>query len=238
MGEIWLSDREHHVRPNASLELRINAALPQSDGSLDQALAIIELEKIRWETLGPDEYEPSWLAQTVMSALHRKIGRKTIAGLTALAMASLDNAGERMSLRMAAAVVSEFANSITGLQFVAWKGKVLEEGIKPLVGDEATIEKIFREYRSVAHICAAEVASADYLDFAHPFEVRPEADACFISTALYYQHRMRKAENFDRWALKEIRFSPPYAPDHYPPLLATEQLIENLIGPWLDSKGR
>lgn len=236
MADICLSDRQRHVRTNACLELRINAAIPKDDGSLDQALAILALEKARWEARGTEIYEPSWLARTVLDALHRQIGRKTVAGLTALAMTCLDNAGKRMSLRSAAEVVAEYANSISGLQFIAWKGGAYEESVKPLVGDEATIKKIFREYRSVAHICAAEIAAADYLDFGLPFETKPEADACFISTAIYYQLRLQKAENSAQWGLRKIRFSPPYSIEDYPPLIANEQLVQNLIGPWLDSR--
>lgn len=235
MIDIRVSDSEHRIGPNAILELRLHAALPQDDGSLEQAIAILKLERSRWEKLGEEDYEPSWLARTVLTAMHRQVGRRTLAGYTALAMTCLDNAGKRMSLQKAAEIVSEYANSMPGLQFVVWKNGAYEKSVKPLVSDEQTIKSIFREYRSVAHICAAEVAAADYLDFGLPFEPTPEADACFISTAVHYQLRLQKAENFDHWSLKPILFPLPFSVKDYPPLLATEHLVQGLITPWLNS---
>ena len=236
MREFFVSDRECHIRETARIELEALCYFPNDAESFEQALNLIAHELSRWKSIGPDDYRPTELARTVLTSLENRTGRVTLCGLVALAMCGLDNAGQSMSLERAARVVEAFTNSIGKMEFVHWDDGSWRRSQKALIGDFQTIKRVFREYRSVAHICAARVTAADYLEERAPFEVNQIADTCFLSTVLYYQERLRKVSNFDDWNLWEIRCSAPIELRDVPPLTATEDLTMALFRPWLDSQ--
>ncbi|SLN44232.1 hypothetical protein PEL8287_02241 [Roseovarius litorisediminis] len=236
MREIHLSDREHHLRDNAFLELDMYGIYPEDEASRQQAHFLTGHEAQRWKALGESNYSSSGLVKTVLADIRKSQGRRFTCGLVALSMCALDNAGKSMSLEKAAHVVTEFNNANDKVLFHFWRGGEWSEQDIRLIGDNAAIKQAFREYRSVAHIHAAGIVASEYLNLMQPFDRSMEADACFFATVLYFQHRLRKAKNFKDWNLWELRMSPPYPPEDYPPLEVTPQQTEYLLGPWLKNR--
>lgn len=230
-----LSDEPNHIRQFAAAELRICSAFPSNDGSREQALLLARSEEARWRSIGPTGYEPTELVQTLLTSANRRTPRRTLAGMIALVMVAMDNAGYQMSLERASLAVSEYANDKGKIPFEFWNNGQWQIKDKPLTSDPNSLKSIFREFRSVAHICAAEVAVADSLTPGEPFEIRPEADSCFIHTVLYYQNRLRAAHNFSDWETLEIQLSPPAEFMGFGPLLAEQDRVIDLLRPWLDS---
>lgn len=234
MQKINLSDRPNHIRPYAALELKARAALPENDGSYEQALLLLETEYKRWKQTG--EYNPSWLTQKVITALDKQATQRFVAGLVGVAMFMLPYFGKRRSLENASSVVSEYANAVGKSAFAFWNGAGWTEDNKRIVGDLSTIKQHFRRYRSVAHICAAEVTCSGYLTPRQPFEQAPEADACFIHTCLMFQSDFRKVANFSDWNLFEIQLSPTPEFSKAVSLVPDRDTVVNLFGPWLDTQ--
>lgn len=201
---------------------------------------LFQSEYQRWQT-GPDEYEPSWLSQKLMTALRNQIGQRYTAGLVGIALWMLPHFGRKPSLETASAVVSEYGFSLCTQKqgFVFWDSGQWNDFVKPINGDQRTIQKIFRTYRHVAHICAAEVAASEFIEPPKPFDFNALADLCFIVTAMIVQKKFESVENFSDWNLHEIVCSPPEEfLTKAVPLVPSAESVARLFGPWLDQHER
>lgn len=234
MSEIRLFENGLLAR-DAAILLKIHASFPKDIDSVAQAMSLFDDERHRWFCLGPYRYSPTAFSETARDAIHRQAGQRAIAGLVGVALTALDNAGQSMSLNLAAKVVSEFSYKHGKMEMLFWKDRTWRKDSKLLTGDRPSVAKIFRKYRSVAHIVAAEICSQEYLLPPHPFQNAPDADASFVATAIYFQLRLKKAGSFDDWGLREISLPPHEFCETYAPLLPTKELTQSLIGPWLDS---
>jgi hypothetical protein len=230
-----LSDRPEHIRQFAAAELRVCSLFPSNDGSREQALMLLRSEEARWRAFGPEGHKPTELVGTLMTSAYRQTPRRTLAGMMALVMVAMEDLGYPMSLEKASSAVSEYANDKGSIPFEFWKNGKWYVKHKALTSDPNSLKSIFRKYRSVAHICAAEIAVADHLTNELLFEIKPEADSCFIHTVLYYQAKLSTAHNFSDWESLEIQLSPPAEFLHYGPLLAEQKRVKDLLKPLLDS---
>lgn len=220
------------IRPTFRAEMDALACFPNDEVSLQQALLLINDEQRRQASLGPDQYKPSNLSQSVMHALNKSAGRRSICGLVALAMIAFSIRGERPSLRRAAAVVSEYANTSINLPHAFFKDGEWVERPTALLGDPSSIKAAFREYRASAHICAAKLTAADHLDLLKPFEWAGEADLCYLSTILASQQLLKEASNFENWNQWRVTIDRRLDYETYPPLLPTQSTIDAFFGPW------
>jgi hypothetical protein len=233
MRTIDLTERFPDFPLYSRLVLNAHAALPEDDESRRQAYLLLGDELARCRSAGADGYEPTWLSAKVLENLYHKYPRRFLTGLIAIAMVALDNAGQRMSLEKASEVVSEFSATTGSAQFLRWQGQAWQKNEKKLTYEKKSLQQIFREYRSVAHICAAEVILADFAKPHHPFETTPEVAEHFLLTALHYQRRLSAASNFSEWNLWHIIASPPPETDGIELLLPSDELLEWLLRPWL-----
>ena len=88
----------------------------------------------------------------------------TTCGYVALVMCSHDNAGRPMDLNIAAKVVSEMNGTYDRFFWHSLLGNKLEVREMKATAGQVDVKKCFREYQSVAHICAASVAASEYLE--------------------------------------------------------------------------
>lgn len=237
MRVVNLSDGPNHIRDNYITELEIYTIYPEDADSREQALLLLNHEHQKWRTVGHEEYASSALVETLLTSYRGTASRRFLCGAVAIAMCALQNAGRPVSLESAADIVAEFANTKGKLPFSFWQNGEWIEQPKALIGDRQKLKQAFRQYRSVAHMLAAWVASGEYVDLQRPFDRGPEADACMLHTAAYYQCRLSKVHNFSDWNLWHIAATPPFAMGDYPPFEPSQDLIVWLLQPWLDSQG-
>ncbi|MEL7026345.1 MAG: hypothetical protein AAGO57_03815 [Pseudomonadota bacterium] len=210
---------------------------PYDDDSRKQAIWLLANEIDRHRTLGPEAYRPTWLSDCILTALGKKVARRTLAGCVGLAMVALENAGRNPSLRAAATVIDEFANSAGKLDFILFTGsKGWREASKPLTGGVDNIETIFRAYRPSAQICAAQFVCSEYLEPLQPFDAAPEATEHYLVTAIYYQRRLVNLASAENWNLWNIVASQPNSEIAAAPLQPSLERLEQLLGPWLDAE--
>lgn len=228
-----ISDQPEHVRPLARAELELLCAFPDDPASLKQAFGLLYDEHQRWLEVGGEAYEPSALVRAVLTSIQNSTAQRIQAGMTALAMFTLKAMGREHSLNQAAKVVSEHAFHFEKGAFVFWQGGIWVPKKRRLVGDEATIKKNFRKYRSVAHVLTANLIGADYFALSNPFEPTPEADHCLFATIVRLQNLFSAFPTYQDWNAWELIVSPPREALGTEPLEITEELMANVLGPWL-----
>lgn len=222
------------IRATFAAELHVLSMFPEDEASIRQARYVLRDEHTRVQKLGVKEFVPSELSQVVMRGFDGKVTRRATSALVALAMVGLDDIGETMSLRRASAVVSEYSNSDHGTKFFRRSETGLDISRKALTGDRKSIETIFRGHRSVAHILAAEAALTDKQKTGSGFTSNASSDQHFLSTVLYFQKRLSKAENFDNWNMWWIEIDPISEGAKLPePWLPNRESIDKILEPWI-----
>ncbi|MBT8423691.1 MAG: hypothetical protein KJO67_01850 [Silicimonas sp.] len=215
------------------MELEVLSMFPEDEVSLRQAQHILKDEHQRLQRLGAEEFVPSKLAQIVMHGFDKSVTSRATATLVALAMIGLDDIGEKMSLRRAAAVVSEYSNSDHGTTFFRRTGSEIKISKKALVGDSSDIAKNFRKHRAVAHILAAKAALSDHQKLGKDLISSSLVDQHFLSTVLYFQKRLSQVRNFADWNMWWIEVEPNSEIAKLPePWLPKQETISNILEPW------
>ncbi len=237
LREYHLSDRAGYLRPWFRAELLALSYYPEDWASFEQAQLLVQHEHSRFLQSAPANYQPTPLVNSILTTISKTEAQRTTCGLVAIALLGLKNAGESVSLRRAANVVSEYGNSVKGLEHYFRSNGVIKTNVRPVTGDVSTVESTFRKYRSVAHICGAAVASAEYFEIPKAIVDTPEADACFLSTVMFFQQELAAARNFKNWNLWHIRADPPFEYKDYPHLIPNASVIKALFDPWIE-RGR
>lgn len=232
MRRIELSGADGSLRDEAYFLLMAHCFFPESEADREQAMWLVGHESKRLEALGLASYRPSEICQSAMQLVEKRQAQLSLAGYVAISMCCLDNAGDRMTIQGAAKVVSEFAYEYGELIFSTFKDG--EPALRKLRanGDLADLKKIFRRYRSVSHICAARVACGEYLENLPFLERAPDAEACLIQTAAYFQGRLSKAEGWADWNAWDVLSTRPKEIMEHPALLPTEWHVRAIFEPF------
>lgn len=218
------------IRATFAAELDVLSMFPDDEASIRQAQFILQDENARLQKLGAEGFVPSELSQVVMHSIDRSVTRRATSTLVALAMVGLEDIGERMSLRRAAAVVSEYSNSDHGTTFFQRTELGIATSSKALQGNQKSIEGLFRRHRAVAHILAARAAMSDHQKPESGFTGKSQTDLHFLATVLHLQNQLSKARNFEDWNMWWIELEPNAEVAHLPePWLPKRETIDKLL---------
>jgi hypothetical protein len=225
MRHIILSDDGYNVSPEAYHRLLAACYFPESPRDQAQGLLLASLEKAEFDAVGPSAYRPTQIMQATSQMIRKRTARYYSVGFVALSFLWLKINGKTPSLNraaiMAACAANEF-NKITWWNALDPQGKTSQAAV---TGDPSTVESIFREYRSVAHICAATVSAATYLDNAHLWDPSPEVVASMIKTCVAFQCALEDATDVSTWNLWDVTKHFPAVLGDWPVLVPDNDLL-------------
>lgn len=190
---------------------------------------IAALEKEEFQRVGEANYKPSEIMTATSQLVEKRETQLYSVGFVAVSYIWLHIKGFRPSLNRASILAS---HAIFEFDKVSWRpglDPAGEKKAKPVSGDPATIERTFRKYRSVAHICAARVSSAEYLDDSHIWDQTPDVVAAMIYTSAAFQAGLERATDVSQWNIWDIR-------RHFPSKLAEAPLLvpDNNLLYWVE----
>ena len=217
--------------PYARHLLDAMAFFPDDERSRSYLRGILEHEHAAYALVGAEKYRPSKVALVLLNYSAKRSQQVWVCGLVALAVFGLKALGERASQEAAVKRVAEAtgkSNKNPFVYFDAASGEFLEKGVS-LQSDPASIRQIFKKYRSAAHICAARVTCAPYLEPLKPFEAARDADRYYRSTVIAFQHVFHEQMDLQNWGLRLVGM-PPGLLDDAPPLYPTTGQTEELLG--------
>lgn len=229
MRHIILSDDGYHVAPNAYHRLLAACYFPESPRDQAQGLLLASLEQAEFNSVGPDAYKPTQIMEATSQMIRKRTAQYYSVGFVALSFIWLKINGQTPSLNraaiMAASAANEF-NKITWWNALDPFGELKQSAV---TGDPSTVERIFREYRSVAHICAASVSSASYLDNTHLWDQSPEVVASLIQTCAAFQNALEDATDTNAWNIWDVKKHFPAILGGWPVLVPDDDLFS-----WLE----
>lgn len=198
MRQFDISSGNGLIRPTVRTEIEAICHFPNDDRAVRQACYLIH-DEYRSFLSHPDGFEISELSDAVVKRLQARSTQLHTCGVVALAMCHLGSNGQLLSIEKAAKIASEQANAQVKTPFSFWSHEGWKNRPVQITGDLASIKKVFRKLRPVAHICAARVACGEHIHLRGIFQPFDESDACFISTIRYYQSRLSEYHNYKTW---------------------------------------
>ena len=218
MRHIILSDDGYHVADNAAHRLMAACYFPESARDQAQGLFIAALEQEEFRRTGPELYRPSELMHAANKLLEKRSAQLYAVGFIALCYLYLSKTPYRPSLNRASIIASYSAGEFGKVTWRAGLDPDGKEKTQAVIGDPASLESLFRRYRSAAHICAARVSAGGYLDHVHIWEETPVATEAFIQTAVTFQDALERATDTSTWNLWDLK-------KHYPASLSGSAVL-------------
>ena len=206
---------DHHGQPLPYMRQLLDALAfyPDDEMSFQLCRQIIEAEHREYLRVGSTDYRTCRVTEVLINAAENRATRVHVAGLVALAMLGLKATNQRDSTEAAIRKVSELNYQANTFAFERFDNKAgeLRQYLKKVQGHPDSIRKIFYEYRSVSHVCAARIVSTDYLEPMPIFEPAPEADASRLATVLAFQSFFqREVKASDEWGLRLLACPPGF----------------------------
>ena len=197
---------------------------PESIRDQLQTLVIADIERAEFLRVGEENYKPSDIMSSAAQMVEKRAAQLYVVGFVALAFIWLKVNGFSPSLNRASIIASCAANE--------FRGVTLRPGLKPkgadqfkaVPSDPATIESIFRKYRSVAHICAARISTAGYLEHTHLWDETPEVTASIMQTCAAFQTALEDVTNTASWNIWDVKKHFPAALHGWPVLTPDDEL--------------
>lgn len=226
MRHIVLSDDGINLADNAYHRLLVAFHFPDSPRDQLQGLMIADIEKAEFDRAGPDNYQPSEIMNAAVKLLENRTAQKYLAGFVGFTFVWLAFTGQKPSLNRASIIASCAANDF---KKVIWRptfdptGQIRE---KAATSDPATLERIFRQYRSVAHIAAARVSASEYLEDVHLWDEAPVMFNSMVSSCALFQSTFENVTNVETWDLWDVKRYYPESLKDWPPLDLGGQLIQ------------
>ncbi len=204
MRHIVLSEDGVNPVENAHHRLMAACFFPESPRDQQQVLCMAAIEQEESRTVGEASYKPSETMQAVAKLIEKRTTQLYSAGFVGVSYVWLQNCGLRPSLNRASIIASRAAFEFGNISWRPGLDPKAAERARPVTGDAATLERIFRKYRSVAHICAARVSAGGYLDHLHIWDHVPEVVAAMIQTSASFQVALERATDTSRWNLWDV----------------------------------
>lgn len=218
MRHIVLSDDGINLADNAYHRMLVAFHFPESPRDQLQGLIIANVEKEEFDRVGPENYQPSEIMNAAANLLEKRTAQMYLAGFVGFAFLWLAFSGQKPSLNRASIIASCAANEF---KKVIWRptfdptGQIRE---KAATSDPASLERIFRQYRSVAHIAAARVSASEYLDSLHLWDEAPLVIKSVVSSCALFQSTFEKVANVETWNLWDVKKYYPESLKDWPPL--------------------
>lgn len=226
MRHLVLSEDGYNVAPNAYHRLLAACYFPESPRDQTQALFLASVEQAEFDRVGAKAYQPSQITNATSQMILKRIARHYSVGFVALSFLWLKVNGLTPSLNRAAIMAACAANEFRGIRWSSSLDPQAQERETAVTGDPSTVERIFREYRSVAHICAASVSASAYLDPIHIWDQSPEVVASMIQTCAAFQVALESATDVADWNLWDVKRHFPASLGDWPVLVPDDDLEE------------
>lgn len=218
MRHIILSDDGYNIASNAAHRLLAPCFFPESPRDQAQGLFIAALEQEEFRRVGPEHYRPSELMVAASNLIENRAAQLYAVGFIALSYIYLAATPYRPSLNRASIIASYSAGEFGHVTWRAGLDPTGKDKQKAVTGDPASLEQIFRRYRSVAHICAARVSAGGYLDHAHIWDETPQVTEAMIQTAVTFQDALERSTDVSTWNLWDLK-------KHYPKCLSGSAVL-------------
>jgi hypothetical protein len=218
MRHIVLSDDGDQLAKNAYHRLLAALHFPESPRDQQQALLIASLEKEEFDRAGPEHYQPSEIMAATVKMIENRTAQMYVAGFVGFVFVWLAFSGQKPSLNRASIITACAANEF---QHVQWRPSFDPTGeirTKAATNDPASLERIFRQYRGVAHIAAARVAASELLEPLHLFDEAPIVTNAFIKSCAIFQENFEKVADVANWNLYDVLKHYPSSLRGWPPL--------------------
>ncbi len=225
MRHIILSEDGIHPVEDAYHRLMSVCFFPESPRDQAQAHFIAWLEKDEFLRVPEGEYRPSEIFQATAQMIENRTAQLFGVGLVALAFIVLKANGYRPSLNRASIVASYSACEFGAITWRSGLDPTGKEKVKPVTGDAATLARLFRRYRSVAHICAARVSASGYLEHLHIWDQPPEVVGAMIQTSASIQVTLEETTDVSSWNLWDVKTYFPAELGHAPVLVPENGLL-------------
>jgi hypothetical protein len=218
MRHLVLSDDGVNLAEDAYLRLLLTSNFPESQRDQTQGLLIAKMEKDEFERVGQKDYRPSEIAAAMIKFAENRTAQVYLAGFIGFVFIWLTYKGLKPSLNRASIITACAANEF---RFVQWRPAFDPTGEirnKAATSDPATLERIFRQYRSVAHICAARVAASETLEWVHLWDEAPVVTRSWAMSSVLFQDLLEQVAETKSWNLWDIKKHYPRSLRDWPPL--------------------
>jgi hypothetical protein len=218
MRHIILSDDGVHLAHNAAHRVMAACYFPESPRDQAQGLYIAALEQDEFRNVGADHYRPSEIMLAVANLIEKRTAQLYSVGFMAFAYLWLAKSPYKPSLRRASIIASCSAGAFGKMTWRAGLDPGGKDKAQPMTDDPASLQKTFRKYRSVAHICAARVAAGGYFEHAHIWDDAPVATEALIQTAVTIQAKLQEIIDTSAWDIWDLT-------RHYPASLSGSAVL-------------
>lgn len=225
MRHIVLSDDGYNVAHNAYHRLLAVGYFPESPRDQEQGLLIAALEQAEFDRVGQATYRPSEIMKAASHLVEKRTAQIYLAGFVALTFIWLKATGQTLSLNRAALIASCAANEFGTINWRRGLDPTGKDKDTPVTSDHSTVEQIFRKYRSVAHICAANISASEYLEVLHLWDQTPEVIGSMIQTCASFQVALEGATDVSDWNIWDIKKHFPACLDDWPVLVPGDNLL-------------
>lgn len=205
MRQIVLSDDGVTVAPDALHRLLTTAYFPESPRDQELALFIGRTEKAEFDRVGAELYQPSEIMQAIAQLVMKRSAQFYLTGFMVVTLVWLKTNGHKPSLNRASIIASCAANEFGK---VTWRSSITPSGKQlqaAATSDQASLERIFRRYRSVAHVFAADISSTHYLEPSHLFDKSPEVIGALLMTCATFQSALEDCMDTSDWDLWDVK---------------------------------
>lgn len=218
MRYVVLSDDGYTPASNAAHRLLAPCFFPESPRDQAQALYIAALEQDEFRRKGPEKYRPSEIMLAASKLVENRAAQLYAVGLIAVCYIYLASTPYKPSLNRASTVASFSAGEFGKVTWRTGLNPTGPERRKSVTGDASSLERLFRRYRSAAHICAARVSAGGYLIPEHIWEETPQVTEAMIQTAVTFQDALERITDVSSWNIWDLK-------KHYPKSLSGSAVL-------------
>lgn len=229
MRHIVLSDDGQNLARNAYHRLLAAMLFPESLRDQQQSLLISDIEKAEFDRVGAERYQPSEIMAASTKLVENRTAQLYLAGFVGFVFLWLAFTGRKPSLNRASIITSCAANTFGKVVWRPTFDPKAEFRSKAATSDPASLERIFRQYRGVAHICAARVAASEYLDAFHIWEDAPEFVNSLVQSCSLFQTTFENVAETKEWNLWDVKRHFPSSLKDWPPLALGEEIIQWVV---------
>ena len=226
MRHLILSDDGYHVAGNAYHRLLAISHFPESPRDQEQGLFIAAMEQAEFDRVGQENYQPSEITQAASRLLEKRTAQLYLVGFVAISYTWLKAQEHTPSLNRASIIASCAANEFGKIRWAPSLNLSNSEKVTPVTSDPSTVERIFRKYRSVAHIWAASVAASEYLEPVHLWDRPPEVVSTIIKTCAAFQTTLENSTDTSAWNLWDVTKHFPKSLGDWPILFPGAELLD------------
>lgn len=225
MRHLVLTHDGHSVADDAYHRLLVVSYFPESPRDQEQGLLIAAMEQAEFARLGPENYRPSEITQAAIHSLQKRSAQLYLVGFVALSLTWLKLRNQVPSLNRASIIASCAANEFGKIRWFSSLNPNEKEKLTSATSDTATIARIFRKYRSVAHIWAATAAASTYLEPLHVWDRPPEVIGTVIKSSALFQTALEHSLDTKSWNLWDVKSHFPKSLDDWPVLYPENELL-------------